>query len=233
MKKPIQIGKLIFDTKKAALSHYKRILNSYDFGEKLNPDDYNDVYSLLATHKNATKKIGVGLKEIKVDKITYKTKCFQVIRTDMSADFFSYIKCINGKAPPFTKFSKVCREVVKEDIREVKLSYFNKFSTKGRVKCQETGDVCLWEELTVDHRQPNTFSIIVDRFIEVHNIDIEKIEYVDNDIYGSKFTDKSLIIDFQKYHKNKANLRIVKRNRNQGRAYQGRVTRQKKDLTIE
>lgn len=228
MRKPIQIGRLFFNTKKDALSYYKEILNSYDFGGILNTDDYSDVYNLLTTHKNATKKIGVGLKEIRVDDITYKTKCFQVIRTDMSSDFFSYIKCINGKTPPFTKFSKACREEVKEDIREVKLSYFKKLSSKGRVKCQETGDLCLWEELTVDHRQPNTFSIIVDRFIEVHNIDIEKVEYIDNDTYGSRFKDKSLIIEFQKYHKNKANLRIVKRLKNQGRAYQGRVTRQKK-----
>lgn len=229
----MQIGNKEFKYKKDALSHYKKILNDYDFGEKLNIDDYNDVYNLLKIHKNATKKIGVGLKEIRVNKITYRTKCFQVIRTDMSVEFFSYIKCINGKTPPFTKFSKVCREVVKEDIREVKLSYFKKFSIKGQVKCQETGDLCLWEELTVDHRQPNTFSIIVDRFIEVYKIDIEEVEYIDNDTYGSKFKDKSLIIDFQKYHKDKVNLRIVKKRKNQGRAYQGRVTRQKKDLTIE
>ena len=198
MRKPIQIGELIFNTKKDGLFHYKKILNSYDFGEKLNLEDYNDVYNLLTIHKNATKKIGIGLKEIRVDKITYKTKCFQAIRKDMSVEFFSYIKCINGEIPPFTKFSKVCRETVKEDIREVKLSYFKKYSSKGKVKCQETGDLCLWKELTVDHRQPNTFSIIVDRFIEVYNIDIEKVEYVDNDIYGSKFKDKSLTIEFQR-----------------------------------
>lgn len=48
-----------------------------------------------------------------------------------------------------------------------------------RVKCQETGELCKWEELVVDQRQTNTFSIIVDRFIELHNIDINSIEYIE------------------------------------------------------
>lgn len=38
------------------------------------------------------------------------------------------------------------------------------------MKCQETGKLLKWEQLNVDHRQPNTFSIIVDRFVELRNI---------------------------------------------------------------
>lgn len=233
MRKPIQIGKKEFISKKEALAYYKKILNSYDFGQSLTLQDFNSVYDLLATHKNAIEKIGIGVTEITVDKITYNTKCFKIIRKDLSSDFFSYIKCINGKTPPFTKFSKVCREIVKEDIREVKLQYFKQYSKKGKVKCQETGELCMWEDLTVDHRQPNTFSVIVDRFIEIHSIDIKKIEYIDNDTYGSMFKDNFLVDSFKKYHKEKANLRIVKKGLNSSRAYQARIKTQKKDLRIK
>ena len=38
------------------------------------------------------------------------------------------------------------------------------------MKCQETGKLLKWEQLNVDHRQPNTFSIIVDRFVGLGNI---------------------------------------------------------------
>lgn len=233
MKKQIQIGHLAFDTKKDALAHFKKILNSYDYGQILNDLDYRDVEELIKTHKRAEEKIGVGIKEIRVEKITYNTRCFQFIRNDLSVEFFSYIKCITGSTPPFTKFSKACRDAVKDDIRNVKQQYFNKFSKKSRVKCQETGELCLWSELTVDHRQPNTFSVIVDRFIEVNKLNVSSIEYVDNDTFGSRFKDDDLTEKFRNYHRDKANLRIVISNKNQGRAHQARINRQKKDLKIE
>lgn len=102
-----------------------------------------------------------------------------------------------------------------------------------RVKCQEAGELCKWEELVVDHRQTNTFSIIVDRFIELHNIDINSIEYIEiiDGVYD--FNDKEISTKFKEYHKNKANLRIVKKGKNSGRAHQARVKQQKKDLRIK
>jgi len=38
---------------------------------------------------------------------------------------------------------------------------------------------------------------------------------------------------FIEYHKEKANLRIVKKNKNLGRSHQAQIGRQKKDLKIE
>ena len=40
MRKKIKIGEKEFLTKKEALSHYKVILNSYDFGESINEQDF-------------------------------------------------------------------------------------------------------------------------------------------------------------------------------------------------
>jgi hypothetical protein len=114
----------------------------------------------------------------------------------------------------------------------VKLSYFDKYSKKGKVKCQETGELLKYEELNVDHRQPNTFSVIVDRFVELKNIDLKNIEYLTIDGGPNELADKKLKEDFRQYHKDKANLRIVKKTLNLGRSFQARVNRQKKDLTI-
>jgi hypothetical protein len=233
MKKQIQIGKLSFETKKSALEYFKHILNSYDFGETLNKNHFDDVNELLKTHKNVDEKVGVGIQEIQVNKITYKTKCFQIIRIDLSSEYFSYINCINRDRTSITKFSKVCRLIIKDDIREVKLSYFRANSIKGKVKCQETGDLLLWNELSIDHRQPNTFSIIVDRFIEINKIDLAVIEYINNHDFGLSFKDELITESFRKYHKEKANLRIVKKEKNLSRTFQGRLQRQKKDLKIE
>ncbi len=233
MRKPIKIGKLTFKTKKEALAHFKQILNSYDFREKLNSNDLEDVCELLKIHEKSKEKIGDGIRDIEIAEVRYNTKCFNLIRTDSTTDIFSYTKCISGGFTPLTKFSRACRDLIYEDLRNVKLDYFKANSVKGQVKCQETGELCKWEELNVDHRQPNTFSVIIDRFIEIKQLDINQIEYeeVIDSVYT--FKDKALAQGFREYHKDKANLRLVKKESNLGRSYQARIGRQKKDLKIE
>jgi hypothetical protein len=233
MKKKINIGTNSFNYKKDVLSFYKKILNSYDFGEILNDADFENVLELLKTHENSEKKIGIGIKEIKVDKVKYNTKCFHLIRTDLTTDIFSYTKCINGRYSPMTKFSRTCREIINEDLRLVKQAYFGKHSKKGKVQCQESKELCSWEELNVDHRQPNTFSIIVDRFIEINGIDVNKIEYFEIVDAVYNFKDKTIADNFKKYHSEKANLRLVKKGLNLGRSHQARLSQQKKDLRIK
>jgi len=233
MKKWSQIGRLSFKYKKDVIAHFKNILNSYNSKESLNKEDFKDVLSLLEIHPNAEEKVGVGIKQIIVDETRYKTKCFNAIRVDSSCEIFSYIKCINGNLSPSTKFSKTCRDVILDDLRLVKLSFFKGNSKKGQVKCQETGKLSFWEELNVDHRQPNTFSVIVDRFIELHRIDLSSVKYIESidNIYS--FKDNALSEKFREYHKEKANLRLVRKDKNLGRSYLARNKRQKKDLSIK
>lgn len=228
----MQIGDITFKTKKEALTHFRQILNSYNFGDKLTTEDLKDILQLLRIHEKSVEKIGCGVKKVVIKEVRFKTKCFNLIRIDGSSEIISYTKCINGSYNPLTKFSKTCRDLISDDLRNVKLKFFKQNSIKGYVSCQETGELCSWEELNVDHRQPNTFSVIIDRFIEVNCIDINKVEYIEiiDSVY--MFKDVELGLKFKEYHKNKANLRIVKKKMNLGRSYQARLSRQKKDLTI-
>lgn len=228
----MQIGDKSYATKKDALNHYKTILNSYDFGETISSQNFSDLLDLLETHPEVTEKVGVGIESIRVVKLKYNTKAFELVRFDGSTEFFSYTKRINAPKNDFTKFREACRQVIQEDLRKVKLEYFEKYSKKGQVKCQETGSLSKYEELNVDHRQPNSFSVIVDRFIELNNIDIQRIEYIPVDGGPNELADEELKTKFKQYHKDKANLRIVMKDLNFGRSFQARVKRQKKDLTI-
>ena len=232
MKKPIEIGDKSYATKKDALSHFKTILNSYDFGETLNQDDLKDILGLLDSHPKIKEKIGVGIEKVRIAKLKYKTRSFELVRFDGSTEFFSYTKRINSPKTDFTKFSEACRQAIQEDLRNVKLAYFDKYSKKGKVKCQETGKLSKYEELNVDHRQPNTFSIIVDRFVEINSLDLREIRYIEIDGGSNVLADKKLGNEFRKYHQDKANLRIVRKSLNLGRSYQAKVNRQKKDLKI-
>lgn len=233
MKKPIKIGELEFATKKDALTHYKTILNAYDFGEELTKNDFDDLMVLLETHPRVKEKIGLGIDKVRIAKVQYNTKSFELVRIDGSTEFFSYTKRINAPKTNFTKFREACRQAIQDDLRSVKLDYFDKNSKKGQVKCQESNELAKYEELNVDHRQPNTFSVIVDRFIELNKLDIEKVEYIQVDGGPNELKDDRLKQDFRKYHQDKATLRIVKKDLNLGRSFQARVNRQKKDLKIK
>jgi hypothetical protein len=232
VRKKIEIGEREFATKKDALNHFKTILNSYEFGMNLNKDDLKDILDLLETHPNVKEKIGVGIEYVRIAKVQYNTKSFELVRTDGSTEFFSYTKRINAPKTDFTKLREACRQAIQEDLRNVKLAYFDRFSKKGQVKCQESGDLAKYEELNVDHRQPNTFSVIVDRFVELNKLDLKKINYLQIDGGPNELADENLKEEFRQYHRDKANLRIVKKSLNLGRSFQSRVNRKKKDLTI-
>jgi hypothetical protein len=47
MRKLLLIGKNVFFTKKEALGYYKAILNSYNFGDSLNDEDYEEIFGLI------------------------------------------------------------------------------------------------------------------------------------------------------------------------------------------
>jgi hypothetical protein len=117
--------------------------------------------------------------------------------------------------------------------KRFKQDYFDKNSVKGQVKCQETGLLSKWTELVVDHRQPNTFSVIVDRFKEVNRIELDKIEYTSNEQNHIIFKDDSWTKQFRMYHMEKASLRIVRTECNSSRTGLARIKRTSKDLTVK
>lgn len=135
MKKEINIGERKFLTKKEALNHYKGILNSYDFGESINEQDFLEVLELLETHPRKEEKKGAGIKQIRIAKLKYKTKAFELVRLDGSTEYFSYTKRINAPRTNMTRFSEACRKAIQEDLRDVKQAYFDKHSKNGKVRC--------------------------------------------------------------------------------------------------
>ena len=139
----------------------------------------------------------------------------------------------NTKYTPEKLFYVACRNYIHNDIKDVKQEYFDQNSVKGQVKCQETGLLSKWSELAVDHRQPNTFSVIIDRFKEVNRIELDKIEFTSNDQNHIIFEDKTLTELFRKYHKEKASLRVVRTECNSSRTGLARLKRTSKDLTIK
>ena len=252
MKNPITIGDKVFKHKKDALTHYKNILSSYKFGEPLNDEHYNDLLDLIdykhsfydedeneaesneETIDDSEAEVDLEITNIKIGRVQFNTKCFEIVYSDSSSSYISYIQSIKRtKYDPDNLFNIACRNAIHTDIRALKQKYFEINSYKGQVKCQETGQLCKWESLVVDHRQPNTFSIIVDRFKEVKQIDTTKIEYFVNDNNFLLFSDPNLLNEFISYHKAKANLRVVKKENNLSRTGMARLKQSAKDLKVD
>lgn len=183
---------------------------------------------------NDFSKKEVEIIDIKVSQVQFNNKCFEIFYNDETSHYISYLMIINHtKYTPEKLFNVACRNSIHSDIKSVKQDYFDKNSVKGHVKCQETGILSTWTELAVDHRQPNTFSIIVDRFKEVNRIDLDTIEYTSNDQNHIIFQDNKWTENFKQYHKEKASLRIVRTECNSSRTGMARLKRTSKDLTIK
>jgi hypothetical protein len=231
--KSIIIGKKEYRSKKEAISYYRSILNSYNFGQTLNESDFADLIDLLNYWQSEDETESTFYVEyIKVSKVQFNTKCFEVFYSDKTSCYISYLLCINNQKYTSEKlFYNACRNSVKNDIHAVKSHYFK--GCGGLARCQETGILSKWEELVIDHRQPNTFSVIIDRFKELNNIDIESIQYNSDEKNNIVFSDISLSEKFREYHNEKANLRIVRRECNSKRIGMSRIKKTNKDLIIK
>lgn len=266
MRNPLQIGDKIYKYKKDALIYYKTILNSYEFGQSLNDNDFNDLIDLLCydpssyneeiidelndqeqdrenedainqpneVEYNETSDQELYIEDIKIARVQFNAKCFELIFSDSTSEYTSYTMLINRpEFCPDRIFNTACRNSIIKDLRLLKQQYFDDNSVKGHVKCQETNQMSKWEDLAVDHRQPNTFSVIVDRFKEVNKIDVSKVDYFVDNNNLLLFENENLTADFRKYHKEKANLRIVRKECNLSRTGMAKIKRSNKDLTIK
>jgi hypothetical protein len=262
MKKSLKIGQKEYKFKKDAITHYRTILNSYDFGQSLNDSDYVDLIDLLdydyfsylaelemtdenseeeeisievkSEEDNENNEAKISIEDIKIARVQFNTKCFEIFYSDKTSAYISYLMIINNtKYTPEKLFYVACRNSIHDDIKTVKQEFFDKNSVKGQVKCQETGILSKWTELAVDHRQPNTFTVIVDRFKEVNRVELDLIEYTSNDKNHIIFKDDTWTGQFRKYHMEKASLRIVRTECNSSRTGLARLKRTSKDLTIK
>lgn len=254
----LKIGSKEYKFKKDAITHYRQILNSYEFDQSLNDDDFNGIIDLLdyyyfnqltkEDHVEEILEVQISSEEIneidgdddfeivdvKVSRVQFNTKCFEVFFDDGSSQYISYLMILrNKKYSQADLFYIACRNSIHDDIRTIKQEYFDKHSVNGKVKCQETGLLSIWEELVVDHRQPNTFSIIVDRFKEVSGMDVRKLEFMSDEQNHIVFKDSEIAFNFKNYHKGKANLRVVRKECNASRTGMARVKTSSKDLIIK
>ena len=251
MPRALRIGTRTFATKKAALAHFRVILNRGTIGAELVGEDFDDLLGLLNFDPEAREDDGsrVGTPEwelpvsadeddecieaIRVTKGQYGSRCFEVFYDDGDSWVISYILFVTQRSiGQLELVRRACRSAVAEDLRAVKQAYFAVHASAGSAPCQESGAQRRWEELVVDHRQPNTFSVIFDRWLEVRAINVDDVETVADATLRIVFADAAIAQDFRAYHQKLATLRVVRRDLNASRSAMGRVARSSKDLLV-
>lgn len=250
-RRPIIIGNKNFGTKKAAKEFYSTILNSYNFGQSLSEEHYYDLLDLVEYYRSGNIDINehkvkqltendknenqepIFIKDIRIARYEFNTRCFELVPSVGEPLIISYRVFIDKpKVNNKAVFSKVCRNTIQADLVSVKQAYFKDKAKDSMAPCQESKKYLKYEDIVVDHRQPNTLSVIIDRFIELHNIDVEKIEYNSQPKKLTEFKDLILTNKFREYHKEKALLRVVEKKLNSSRSGLARLKPMKDDLKI-
>jgi len=95
--KPFILETRSFSKKGDATLFFRKMLNRYKPGDRVDLADTKDLIALLKHHTEHAIKVGTGVDHFGVMKNLHDTQSFEIIRTDGSRDDFSYIHCITPK----------------------------------------------------------------------------------------------------------------------------------------
>lgn len=78
---------------------FRKMLNRYRVGDRVNSADASDLHALLDRHDERVDKVGVGIDYFCVGSAPapYSGKCFWIVRTDGSKVDISYVHCLEKK----------------------------------------------------------------------------------------------------------------------------------------
>lgn len=120
--------------------------------------------ALLTRHPDAIQKIGPGIAYISVAAVPGhpNTRGFTVHRTDGTSTDFSWVECITESSHR-TRVLTAMREAVVPQI----LTFKQRQSDSGQLRCAVTGASLDWDDVHVDHLPPG-FGALADDYATMH-----------------------------------------------------------------
>lgn len=213
MSKVLTVGHLEFSTQKAALEHFRRILNGTPLGQPLVDAADADVRALLARHPEADRKrAGADPVYFFVGGNEYGGRCFYLRRPEGTETDFSFMACIKGKPSKMAEFKAACRTAVVPDILAAK----ERLLQEQGLVCAVTGETLTLDQVHVDHAPPHPFDEIVQMFIREVRVDPETVDIPlgeDGDTV-TRFGDRDVALTFRLFHDLCAHLRLVSKRAN-------------------
>ena len=98
--KPVRFGRFTFPSTKAAIANLSRILNSYNFLQRVtDPEHAELLQEVLKKHSDAQGKTrGIAIIAFEVHPFKGGERCFYLCREDGSKEHFGFQKCVRNAA---------------------------------------------------------------------------------------------------------------------------------------
>lgn len=201
-----RIGDRAFHTKAALREHIRGLLYSRDPGVPFPADDRAFLLALLQNHAEAESKVGCGVGDVFTRKHpAYGTTSFAFRRVDGSEDDFSVEWCLRKIDPEQAaaiNVKRAAREAVAPSIRA-----FRDRQLSAAPFCAVTGERLARQTLHVDHAPPNTFAVILARYLDGRPCSAIPTEC--DDLGRCVFADSYDADIFPIFHDGIADLRLV------------------------
>lgn len=138
----------------------RAILNAHDPGDVLAGDEEHFARRLLSCHPSAERKIGVGIKSLRVG-FNSGWRCFDILRIDDTSESFSMHTSIQTpKQERTSRVAQAFRAAIKDQTDSFRASQIDSSTNAAVCKMCETKTT----QLHVDHDAPMDFVILTDRF---------------------------------------------------------------------
>ncbi len=204
-KQPITLADRSFESKDDCADYFKELLHKYPVESILTGDDHILLNELIKRHPCALQKIGCGVKAFKIGSLV-TARAFFVVRLDDSIEDFSYQKCITQPSK-LSLFKKAARNTIARQVLDYKNMHY-----VPNMKCPLSGMVISsTKDAHIDHH-PISFDQIITDFVQMNNLDIEKIPLSSRDQLqnvGDVIGDEQIADEFYKYHKQVAKFRLI------------------------
>lgn len=203
-----KIGNAEFSSKEQIGNECKAILARSKEGDILDTQTSAMLFDVLQMHPYADEKIGVGVQAFGVQKNPqYGKKEFVIYRTDGTFTEFSYLKCLRPRTNK-ADFVQSLRQAVADGIIAFHRQHFRQIATP---LCPLTGVILTPKTSHVDHIYPQTFSSLVEDFVQEYHIDPISVELLSGGDNNStiRLKNKELEQLWVDYHWHHARLRVV------------------------
>lgn len=200
------LGGLTFTSKAAAEHHAQDILYAYAPPAVLNDHDLQFVLDMLAYHRRAAEKIGLGVQAIWIKRNQWGDATFQIERIDGTWADFSYRKCL-AQENHASKVKAALRFAIKDQTAAVARIFFADCDT---AICEVSGEPFTRMTAHVDHIPPRTFVALVSEWMDTRGLSFDNIDVVDGHRgEGNILADPFIERDWCEYHRAHALLRVI------------------------
>ncbi|MBX3208412.1 MAG: DCL family protein [Labilithrix sp.] len=197
-----------FRTQKALREHCSRLLKL----PTLDADAQSFLRELLERHPERDIKVGCGVARVYIGGNDFGKRCFWIERIDGSRTDFSFISCIS---PP--SHESEVRTAMRRHIDSQIIAFRDHAFSEGvAVACAITGQLVANEDAHIDHRPPNTFHTLVDRFLasESREIRTVAVEPTRDGVTAWGLADLELAARWSAFHAQYCDLQVVTKRAN-------------------